>query len=98
MPLPADVTEALIERGDELLRTGDIMAARLAYERAAAGGNRNAETGVAKTYDPLFLAQSGVRGLRGDPGRAALWYGRAAAAGGREAQERLKRLRAQFPQ
>ena len=98
LPLPADVTEALIERGDELLRTGDIMAARLAYERAAAGGNRNAETGVAKTYDPLFLAQSGVRGLRGDPGRAALWYGRAAAAGGREAQERLKRLRAQFPQ
>ncbi len=98
LPLPADVTEALIERGDELLRTGDIVAARLAYERAAAGGNRNAETGVAKTYDPLFLAQRGVRGLRGDPARAALWYGRAAAAGEREAQERLKRLRAQFPQ
>ena len=98
LPLSAELTEALIERGNELLRSGDIVAARLAFERAAAGGNTTAVTGVAKTYDPIFLAQSGVRGLRGDPARAALWYGRAAAAGGREAQERLKRLRAQFPQ
>jgi tetratricopeptide (TPR) repeat protein len=98
LPLPAEVTEALIERGDELLSTGDIVAARLAYERAAADGNRVAATGVAKTYDPNFLAQSGVRGLRSDPKQAALWYSKAAAAGSREAQERLKRLRAQFPQ
>jgi len=99
LPLPADVTEALIARGNELLRTGDIAAARLVFQRAAAGGNRTAAMGLAKTYDPVFLAQSGVRGgLGGDPARAALWYGKAAAAGSREAQERLKRLRAQFPQ
>jgi len=97
LPLPADVTEALIERGNQLLRTGDIAAARLAFERAAAGGNRAAATGVAKSYDPVFLAQSGVRGLRGDPAKAALWYGRAAAAGGHEAQERPRRRPAQFP-
>ena len=97
-PLSAEVAEALIKRGDELLSTGDIVAARLAYERAATGGNRTAATGVAKTYDPSFLTQVGVRGLRADPARAALWYGRAAAAGDREAQQRLKRLRAQFPQ
>jgi hypothetical protein len=95
--LPAEVTETLIKRGGELLSTGDIVAARLSYERAA-GGSRAAATGVAKTYDPLFLAQTGVRGLRGDPSRAALWYGKAAAAGDREAQQRLRRLRAQFPQ
>jgi len=98
MPLPADETEALIRRGDELLETGDIAAARSAYERAAAGGNRTAATGVAKTYDPIFLAQSGVRGLRGDPARAALWYAKAAAAGDRTAQQRLRQLRAQYPQ
>jgi tetratricopeptide (TPR) repeat protein len=98
LPLPAEVAEALIKRGDELLGTGDIVAARLVYERAAAGGDRAAATGVAKTYDPTFLTQVGVRGLRADPARAALWYGRAAAAGDREAQQRLKRLRAQFPQ
>ncbi len=88
----------MIRRGDELLGTGDIAAARSAYERAAAGGNRLAALGVAKTYDPIFLAQTGVRGLRGDPARAALWYGKAAAAGDRDAQQRLRRLRAQYPQ
>ncbi len=97
-PLPAAEAEALIRRGDELLGTGDIAAARSAYERAAAGGNRLAALGVAKTYDPIFLAQTGVRGLRGDPARAALWYGKAAAAGDRDAQQRLRRLRAQYPQ
>jgi hypothetical protein len=98
LPLPAEETEALIRHGDELLETGDIVAARSTYERAAAAGNRMAEMGVAKTYDPIFLAQEGVRGLRGDPARAALWYGKAAAAGDREAQRRLRQLRAQFPQ
>ncbi|HLJ20724.1 MAG TPA: hypothetical protein VKU84_11030 [Stellaceae bacterium] len=98
MALPPDEVEALIRRGDELLSTGDIVAARSAYERAAAGGNRAAATGVAKTYDPIFLLQSGVRGLRGDPARAALWYAKAAAAGDRTAQQRLRQLRAQYPQ
>jgi tetratricopeptide (TPR) repeat protein len=96
--LPAEVTEMLVKRGGELLSTGDIVAARLAFERVAASGNKVAATAVAKTYDPLFLAQTGVRGLRGDPSRAALWYGKAAAAGDREAQQRLRRLRVQFPQ
>jgi hypothetical protein len=98
LPLPPEDVGALIQRGDALLATGDIVAARAAYERAAAGGNRSAAMGVAKTYDPNFLAQAGVRGLRGDPARAALWYAKAAAAGDRDAQQRLRRLRAQYPQ
>jgi hypothetical protein len=98
LPLPPEDVQALIRRGDQLLATGDVVAARAAYERAAAGGNRGAAMGVAKTYDPIFLAQTGVRGLRGDPARAALWYGKAAAAGDRDAQQRLRRLRAQYPQ
>ncbi|MGH7126308.1 MAG: hypothetical protein ACREFI_18175 [Stellaceae bacterium] len=96
--LPPEEVAALIRRGDELLGTGDIVAARSAYERAAAGGNRAAATGVAKTYDPIFLAQNGVRGLRPDPARAAVWYAKAAAAGDRTAQQRLQQLRAQYPQ
>jgi hypothetical protein len=98
MPLSAAAMETLVKRGDELLSTGDVVAARFVYERAASSGNRAAATGVAKTYDPVFLAQSGVRGLRGDPEQAAFWYDKAAAAGDHEAQERLKRLRARFPQ
>jgi tetratricopeptide (TPR) repeat protein len=98
LPLPAEAIAALVKRGNDLLSTGDVVAARSAYERAAASGSRTAATGVAKTYDPVFLAQSGVRGLRGNPQQAALWYSKAAAAGDHEAQQRLKRLRAQFPQ
>jgi len=98
LPLSSEETEALIRHGDDLLGTGDIVAARSSYERAAAGGSRVAALGVAKTYDPVFLSQAGVRGLRGDPARAALWYGKAAAAGDRQAQQRLRQLRAQFPQ
>lgn len=98
LPLSPEAAEALLKRGDDFLRTGDIVAARLSYERAAAAGGGAAATGVAKTYDPLFLTQAGVRGLRGDPARAAIWYGRAAAAGDREAQQRLRALRLQFPQ
>jgi TPR repeat protein len=97
-PLAAGAAAVLIRRGDQLLGAGDIVAARSAYERAAEDGNRVAAMGVAKTYDPIFLAQIGVRGLRGDPARAALWYRLAAAAGDREAQQRLRRLRAQYPQ
>jgi len=98
LPLPAEEMEALIRHGDELLGMGDIAAARSTYERAAASGNRVAAMGVAKTYDPIYLTQAGVRGLRGDPARAAFWYGKAAAAGDRQAQQRLRQLRAQFPQ
>lgn len=98
LPVSPEAAEALIRRGNDFLRTGDIVAARLSYERAAAAGGGAAATGVAKTYDPLFLAQAGVLGLRGDPARAAVWYARAAAAGDREAQQQLRALQLQFPQ
>src|SRR5262249_47352931 len=97
LPLRAEEREVLIRHADGLLRIGDIVAARSTYERAAVGGDRVAAMGVAMTYDPLFLTQSGVKGLRGDPARAALWYDKAGAAGDRDAQQRVMELRAQFP-
>jgi len=88
----------LVERGGELLRTGDIVGARFSYERAAAGGSGDAATGAGKTYDPLYLVSAGVRGIQGDPGRAASWYRKGAAAGNAEAQQRLRALQFAFPQ
>jgi hypothetical protein len=85
-------TAALIKRGDELLKAGDIAAARSAYERAAAGGDAKALIGVGKTYDPLVLAKLGARGVRGDPVQAASWYARAGDAGDEEGQQRLHAL------
>ncbi len=87
----------LIERGAQLLKTGDIVGARLFYERAAAGGSGAAATGVGKTFDPLYLVSAGVRGIQGDPARATSWYRKAVAAGDTEAQQRLKALQFAFP-
>lgn len=96
--LSADEVEAFTRRGDALLGTGDIIAARLVYERAARAGSAAAATGVGKTFDPLFLAAAGVRGIQGNPFEAAAWYRRGSAAGDSEAGTRLQALRRQFPQ
>jgi len=94
LPTSAQNTDlaALVRRGDALLRAGDIVAARSAYERAAAGGSAKAQIGVGKTYDPLVLAKLGARGVRGDPVEAASWYARAGEAGDEEGQQRLHAL------
>ena len=79
--MPAETIAALMKRGDELLRIGDISAARLAYERAAAGGSARAMTALGMTYDPSFLSRTNARGIRPDPAVAAEWYRKAAALG-----------------
>ncbi|HKF74381.1 MAG TPA: hypothetical protein VKB68_21715, partial [Stellaceae bacterium] len=88
---------ALLARGDDLLATGDVAAARLFYQRAAELGSAPAATAVGQTYDPGVLEVLRVRGARGDPQTAAEWYRKAIAAGDRQAEIRLKRLLARTP-
>jgi TPR repeat protein len=88
---PAEIA-ALRARGDALLATGDIVSARLFYERAAEGGDAQAALLAGQTFDPGFLARAGVRGVRGDRAQAAQWYHRAGALGSAEADRRLKIL------
>jgi TPR repeat protein len=83
---------ALLRRGDELMSLRDIAAARLLYERAARAGDAAAATKAGKTYDPLFLADIGTRGIRGDRAAAAEWYRKASNLGDAEAQRRLQTL------
>jgi len=92
LPVPAGDFEALVKRGDDLLKIGDVMAARSAYERPAFGGDAAAAIGMGQTYDPLFLAQLGARGMRGDPVQAAYWYARARDAGNRDGDRKLRAL------
>jgi hypothetical protein len=91
----SDLAE-LMTRGDEMLATGDVAAARLFYERAAESGNAAAARQAGKTYDPLFLAQTHVRGLQGDPVAAARWYRKASDGGDREADTLMQRLMARY--
>jgi general secretion pathway protein A len=91
-PMPTETIVALIKRGDELLRIGDISAARLAYERAAAGGSAQAMTALGMTYDATFLNRVNARGIRPDPAMAAEWYRKAAALGDVTAAARVSQL------
>lgn len=68
----------LIQRGDDLLSTGDITSARLLYERAATTGDPQAMMALAQTYDPAVLRKLGARGIRPEPTLAQHWYAKAA--------------------
>ena len=96
-PPPAEIA-VLIRRGDQLLAAGDIISARRFFERAATSGDPSASLGLAKSYDPLFLQQTGARGVSGKPADAAMWYRKAVEAGSMEASTRLNRLLARYPQ
>ena len=80
-PASPDLVSALLARGSDLLLTGDIAAARLMFERAAAAGSGRAAIAAGMTYDPRFLAQSRIRGIVPEPRIAAAWYQRAARLG-----------------
>ena len=85
-------TGPLMARGMALIREGDIAAARLFFERAAAQGDGKAMLALGRTYDPLELRELGVLGLKGDPQKALEWYRSAASAGDPAAQGSMVRL------
>jgi TPR repeat protein len=78
-----------MEKGDLLLKSGDIIAARQFYLRAFELQDAAGAYGVGRTYDPKVFAQLNVRGLSPDPDKAREWYGKAAAAGNAEAAQEL---------
>jgi TPR repeat protein len=83
----------LLQRGNEKLRLGDILSARLYFERAAAAGSEEGAMGAGRTYDPGYLASVDAPGLQADVKRAIDWYRVAAAArGDPEAQKRIDAL------
>ena len=84
----------LLSRGNAYLTTGDIVSARLFYERAATAGDGRAALALAETYDPGFLHRLGVLGVRGDLVRATRWYERARDLGETAAAAALLRLQA----
>ncbi|HEY8289780.1 MAG TPA: AAA family ATPase [Acetobacteraceae bacterium] len=90
--LSPDVIQALMKRGDSMLATGDIIAARLLYQRAAEAGNAQAATATGKTLDAHFLTGTAATGIAADPTLAAGWYRRAIALGDHSAEQWLKRL------
>jgi hypothetical protein len=83
----------LVTRGQELLATGDIAAARVVLLRAAEAHDAKAALAVAATYDPVLLEKIGVYGTDvADIGSARSWYEKAKEFGSQEAPRRLEML------
>ena len=92
--ISASEIAALLERGNALLRSGDVASARLFYERAADAGEAQGAVRLAETFDPVFLDRAYLRGVRGDFAAALSWYRRARELGATEVADRFKALEA----
>jgi hypothetical protein len=85
---PASNDNPLLKRAAALMRSGDIVGARLLLERASEADDVRAIVLLAETYDPRALSRLGVLGLRGDLHKAEELYARARAL---ENRQRLSR-------
>ncbi|WP_407519660.1 hypothetical protein [Methylobacterium oryzisoli] len=83
---------AYVRRARDLIRTGNIAAARGVLEHAIESDDGEALFMLAETYDPAALQRWGARGIRANPDLARSLYGRASDQGWRAASQRLLAL------
>jgi TPR repeat protein len=91
-PLDSERAAMLLQRGRELLRTGDIAGARLAFQPLADAGNVEAALALGKTFDPRYLVRRNVIGVVGDAAKARTWYQRAMELGSKGAKDILAQM------
>jgi hypothetical protein len=90
--LDSNEIAALLKRGDALIASGDLAAARLVLQRAADAGDAHAAMTLAETYDPTLLEKLGVHGVVPDLATARGWYEKARKFGATGATQRLELL------
>jgi hypothetical protein len=88
---PEDI-KRLIKQGEQFASTGDLVTARLVFQRAAEAGDATAALAMGASYDPILLAKLGFRGIIADVGKARSWYEKAKEFGSSEAPRRLELL------
>jgi len=87
-------TGQLLARGNERMEIGDIAAARLLFELAAQSGSPVAATAMGRSFDPVYFARVGVRGVKPDAAKAKDWYEKAVSGGDKTAATDLENLTA----
>ena len=96
MVKPAEIGEQglmrLLARGELLIDTGEVEAARTLLRTAAEAGSVAAALKLAETYDPGEVQRLGMAVAAADPLQAARWYERAEALGSQLASTRLTAL------
>jgi hypothetical protein len=88
---PINPDAVLMEKGRDLLKSGDVASARLVFNSLANAGIADAALALATTYDPRYLAQHNLIGVAGDETKAHDWYQRASELGSIEASRILAR-------
>jgi hypothetical protein len=88
---PNEIASA-IKRGNALIASGDLAAARLVLRRPAEAGDPRAAMAIAETYDPAISRKLGVHGVMSDVALARAWYEKAKKFGATEAIQRLEVL------
>jgi hypothetical protein len=87
--LDAEEIALLVKQGEQLAATGDLVTARVLFQRAAGAGDARAAIALGATYDPVVLAKLGVVGITPDVEQARSWYRKAESFGSAEASRRL---------
>jgi hypothetical protein len=82
----------LVKQGEQFIAAGDVVTARIVFQRAADAGDAGAAVALGGTYDPIVLAKSGVAGLSADVEKARTWYRKAESLSSAEATRRLALL------
>jgi hypothetical protein len=82
----------LLNRGKDLIASGDLAAARLVLQRAADANHAEAALALGATYDPFVLRELKVYGFTPDAVMARVWYEKAIELGSPAAPRRLEML------
>jgi hypothetical protein len=84
-----ETAESLMERGQDSLKSGDIVTARMLFGRLADAGVADAAFVAGQTYDSAYLAAHHVLGVAGDEAKAHEFYRRAVQLGSTDAAAHL---------
>jgi TPR repeat protein len=82
----------LMKQAEQFISAGDVVTARVLFQRAAEAGDAKAALSLGATFDPALLAKMGVRGIAADIEKARAWYEKARDLGSFEARTRLETL------
>jgi Bacterial SH3 domain len=69
----------LMAHGQKMVEVGYLAGARAYFKRAAEAGSADAAIALGATYDPHFIEDHGIQGIKADPEEARKWYERGEA-------------------
>src|SRR5262245_28057388 len=87
--LDPEEIKLFMKQGEQFIAAGDVVTARIVFQRAAEAGDANAAMALGATYDPIVLANLGVAGLGANVEKARIWYQKAENLGSTDATRRL---------